>query len=312
MQNKNISPFKTEPSSSRSMPGSFRDVTALDSDSDVEIIPASEYHDNGRHIRTPTNNNQNMRASIYGTQQSKAERPKFSPEAQIAGDAALHRLGQSASNDALQRAMYGKQQLPRNWMNSAGPVPGPTPNSLGPGLHPLAGPRRPTGSYVYPNVYSNGLGDMNTMPGLYSGSMQINGMGGMNSMPGAYPRSMQSNVPRLGYAVNNGSYAPPFFGLSQAGPSQAFGDSSQSSSSDELGDLIRRAGNNYNDISDYLKLDGSMNNQLDYIMNDPRKTSQEIKELLENIRPDVDLPPEHREGTPEGLVYPLVSLELLA
>jgi hypothetical protein len=48
--------------------------------------------------------------------------------------------------------------------------------------------------------------------------------------------------------------------------------------------------------------------QLDYIMNDPRKTNEEIKALIENIRPDEDLPAENREGTPEGLKYPLVCL----
>lgn len=47
--------------------------------------------------------------------------------------------------------------------------------------------------------------------------------------------------------------------------------------------------------------------QLDYIMNDPRKTNEEIKALIENIRPDEDLPAENREGTPEGLKYPLVG-----
>jgi hypothetical protein len=51
-----------------------------------------------------------------------------------------------------------------------------------------------------------------------------------------------------------------------------------------------------------------MGEQIDYIMNDPRKTNEEIKTLLENIRSDEELPAEDREGTPEGLVYPLVSL----
>lgn len=49
-----------------------------------------------------------------------------------------------------------------------------------------------------------------------------------------------------------------------------------------------------------------MADQYDYIMNDPRKTNDEIKTLLENIRPDAELPIEDREGTPDGLVYPLV------
>lgn len=51
-----------------------------------------------------------------------------------------------------------------------------------------------------------------------------------------------------------------------------------------------------------------MNEQLEYIINDPRKNDAEIKALIENIRPDEDLPAENREGTPEGLKYPLVCL----
>lgn len=322
-KNKPLPSLKTEPPASQSIPGSFRDVTVIDSDSDIEIIPASEYHDNGRHIRKPTT--QNMGAPVYGTQQPKVARPKFSPEAQTAGNAALRRLSQSASNDALQMAMFGKQE-PYDWMNSVGPVHSPTRNPFGSGLHSLSGPSRPAGGYACPSVYSNGMGGLNSMPGAYPGSMQSNGMGGMNTAPGvisngfggvnsmlgAYPGSMQRNMPSLGYVPNNGRYASPEFWGSQPGPPLTTDDSPQSSSSDELGELIRRAGNNYDDISDFLKLDKSMNNQLDYIMNDPRKTSQELKELLENIRPDVDLPPEDREGTPEGLVYPLVSVVFLA
>jgi hypothetical protein len=317
-QNKNAPPIKTESSSSRTIPGSFREVATLDSDSDVEIIPASEYYDNGRHTRTPTNNrNMGSSSEVYGTQQPKIERPQFSPEAQIAGNAALHRLGQSASNDALQMAMYGKQQAPRDWMNSSAPVSGPAMNPFGSGLQSMAGPSGSAGGYIYPSVYSgngsmSGMGDMGDMSDM--GDMGgMGGMGGMRAMPGAYPGSMQNGVPDLGYMLNNvpGNFAG--FGMNQAGPSQTFFDSPQSSSSDDLGDIIRRAGTNYNEISDYLNLDtknGALTNQLDYIMNDPRKTNQEIKDLLENIRPDVELPPEDREGTPEGLVYPLVSFSL--
>jgi hypothetical protein len=59
-----------------------------------------------------------------------------------------------------------------------------------------------------------------------------------------------------------------------------------------------RFGGEYNEV---------MAAQVDYVMNDPRKTRDEIKDLLENIKPDVDLPPESREGTPDALKYPLVS-----
>ena len=288
MQNNNASPFKTEPSP-RPMPGTFRDDSSTQSDSDIEIIPPSAFYDNGRHTRTPAKN-QNWGSSLnaYGTQQPKVEPPSFSPEAQTAGNAALGRMGQSASNDALQMAMYGNQQVP-NWMNSAGPSSAPTLNPFGSGSQSLmTSATGSAGGYVYPSAYNginNATGDMSA----YGGSMQ-NG---------------------LGYALNTLPGTVSGFGMNQSGFPQSFGGSPQASSSDELGDIIRRAGNNYNEISDYLKLDGRMADQLDYIMNDPRKTNQEIKDLLENIRPDVELPPEDREGTPEGLVYPLVGLRLL-
>ena len=56
----------------------------------------------------------------------------------------------------------------------------------------------------------------------------------------------------------------------------------------------------------------SVAGQIDYVVNDPRKTHQEIADLLANIRPDSDLPAEDREGTPEGLKYPLYEHQKLA
>ena len=49
----------------------------------------------------------------------------------------------------------------------------------------------------------------------------------------------------------------------------------------------------------------------DYISHDPTRTAREMKELLENIRPDEDLPPENREGTPAAMVYPLMEHQKL-
>jgi hypothetical protein len=54
-------------------------------------------------------------------------------------------------------------------------------------------------------------------------------------------------------------------------------------------------------------LTGAVRNYADYITNDPTKTLEEIKSLLENIRPDMEIPPENREGTPDALVYPLME-----
>ena len=51
--------------------------------------------------------------------------------------------------------------------------------------------------------------------------------------------------------------------------------------------------------------------RINYLTNDPTRTSAEIKELLENIRPDEDLPGENREGTPEAMTYPLLEHQKL-
>jgi SNF2 family DNA or RNA helicase len=48
-----------------------------------------------------------------------------------------------------------------------------------------------------------------------------------------------------------------------------------------------------------------------YLTNDPTRTASEIKSLLENIRPDEDLPPENREGTPDAMTYPLMEHQKL-
>ncbi|KAI9794521.1 MAG: hypothetical protein M1835_006528 [Candelina submexicana] len=52
-------------------------------------------------------------------------------------------------------------------------------------------------------------------------------------------------------------------------------------------------------------------NRYDYIANDPTKTRDELTSLLENIRPDEELPPENREGTPERMTYPLMEHQKL-
>ena len=51
--------------------------------------------------------------------------------------------------------------------------------------------------------------------------------------------------------------------------------------------------------------------RINYVTNDPTRTKSEIKSLLENIRPDEDLPPENREGTPEAMTYALMEHQKL-
>lgn len=220
-------------SSSRPMPGTFRDDSSAASDSDIEIIPPSAFRDNGRH--GPPIENGHIQQGI-----------KHSPASGAAGQAAIQRMGQNQLSDALQMALFGNDRKQPEWMTTAAATQNPF---------------RGKSEYVYPS-------------------------------------SLHTPGPGLGYTMNN----IPIYGGSSSGPSFA-------SSSHSLDDLISRAGNqNVDAISQHLGLDASMNGALDYIVNDPRKTNQEIKDLLENIRPDVDLPPEDREGTPDGLVYPLVSV----
>ena len=296
------------------MPGSFplRDESSDASDSDIEIIPSSAFY-KGRLATTPSKPGSS--SNVSGTQQAKLERPNFSPEAQIAGHAAISRTGQSASSDALQKAMYGKQPTP-SWMNAAGPSRAPAQNPFG--IHAQQPLNGSTGGYVYPSSYNrvNGVVDIPGLPGragAYPGGSMQNPVQplGYTLNNGTYPAgNMQNSLQPHGYTLNNAPGPMYGFAMNRPGSSNSFDSSLANSSSDELGDMIRRGGNNQNEIADYLGLQGRMNgameDQLDYIMNDPRNTHQDIKSLLENIRPDEDLPPEDREGTPEGLKYPLV------
>jgi SNF2-related domain len=55
----------------------------------------------------------------------------------------------------------------------------------------------------------------------------------------------------------------------------------------------------------------SHNDQYNYLYSDPTHTTEEIKKLLENIRPDEDLPPELRKGTPEAMACVLLEHQKL-
>lgn len=124
----------------------------------------------------------------------------------------------------------------------------------------------------------------------------MNGLNDMRSMPGAFPGNGLYDLDMdLGYTMNN---------FSTYGSIKAEAEPSYNS----LTDILRRATGMNEDATMIggSQWDARMLDQASHIVNDPRKTNQEIQDLLENIRPDEDLPPEDREGTPEGLVYPLV------
>lgn len=201
-------PFKHEPS--RSMPGGFQDDSSTASDSDIEIIPATAFRDNGRHAPTKTE-----RSSVSGS---------------------------SSSKDALQQALFGGQPK-HEWMNVAQP--------------------QTNGNFVYPQDKKNGQ------------QIDLTGDFSLNDVP---------------------EFDPLF---------------DESPDDDQLADIYAQAanGNSYDDLS---VLDQQRMNSMGYVLRDPQNSAKELKELLENIKPDVDVPPEQREPTPVALVHPLYEHQKIA
>ena len=120
----------------------------------------------------------------------------------------------------------------------------------------------------------------------------------INNYPGTTPAYGSSSLPYggAGSSVNSSNfidlddYAPPY---------QNAVHSALSGHSINIDDPLNR------DLVDrYI-------DRVNYLTNDPTRTTAEIKSLLENIRPDEDLPPENREGTPDAMKYPLMEHQKL-
>ena len=279
----NIDQGKADASSSRTMPGAFKDNSSTASDSDIEIIDSEAFHDNGRHSSTPSGSRFNSSRSVFGHQKSTMHRPNFSTEAPPEGEAALRRIQQGPVYTALHTPLYNLEDLPSYLRNHARPLPNSLQNSTLPGSYPHPGVGiRSNAMYGNSHLYGND-GDLLGNIGMYSGH------------PGV---SMHDAGPERGYSLNVSAGATVGHGyINQPSPFMGAGSSQTHnpfSRPDHMSSIFNRP------------LDLQMANQYDYIMNDPRKTNDEIKTLLENIRPDVELPIEDREGTPDGLVYPLV------
>ena len=75
----------------------------------------------------------------------------------------------------------------------------------------------------------------------------------------------------------------------------------------------------YNALSARINVNDPRNQELvnqymdrvDHMSHDPRRTAEDIKSLLENIRPDEELSPEDREGTPDAMTVRLMPHQLL-
>ena len=126
----------------------------------------------------------------------------------------------------------------------------------------------------------------------YNALPQYNGGSNYNSMPGGFGGSSV--------------YGDDPFGSSDIIDLDALDPSPQYLAQD----LFTRHGFNAEDPANQQLL-SSYTDRIDYLSHDPTRTAADIKSLLENIRPDEDLPKENREGTPEGMTWPLMEHQKL-
>lgn len=63
--------------------------------------------------------------------------------------------------------------------------------------------------------------------------------------------------------------------------------------------------------NDLFGQDPSYDSRYDYLYADPKKSAEEIRALLQNIRPDEELPPHLREGTPDAMRFPMFEYQKL-
>jgi hypothetical protein len=78
--------------------------------------------------------------------------------------------------------------------------------------------------------------------------------------------------------------------------------------------ISRTSGYNFDTMTDAdgNPLDSRLRNYYTDLVEDPRKTTEELRELISNIRPDMEIPAEERGETPEALKYPLYPHQQLS
>ncbi|KAK0703564.1 SNF2 family N-terminal domain-containing protein [Lasiosphaeria miniovina] len=121
-----------------------------------------------------------------------------------------------------------------------------------------------------------------------------------NPYGSAVTKEYQNPLASAGY-YGDGSSTRPYAAFDMYNPS--------------LSNTISQVNNyDFNALTDGFgnPLDSRLVNFLDDYVNDPRKTEDEIHQLLSNIRPDMDIPEEERGETPEALKYPLYPHQQLA
>lgn len=131
---------------------------------------------------------------------------------------------------------------------------------------------------------------------------------GFSGFPYGQPMATASFDPRPG--MLSLGFFDPFQGFPRTSP-----PSTLPSTGNNLSSIIGQT-NNIDWANGLDALGRPLNDRIrsyyDDLHDDPRKTQEEINELLKNIRPDEDIPEEERIGTPDGLRYPLYPHQQLA
>lgn len=264
---------------SKDIPAGFIDLGS--DSSDLEEIEPGDFIDSGR-------KNGSTDISWNGNGYEYTARPPSNGFARKDSWADIEQLDASTSrSDSMQNLQYPSSSI--------------LPNMFFPTLN----------AFDATNVYGAGSSAAPQQSPWYHDTMSMIGQGSTSAAHG---------VENAAYSLLDdqiNSYPGAFFG---------YGDFGIPGSSTHPQLISSSPPNNYNgypqetgvatdQLLPYPNPNGSELNQhywdrFDYLTNDPTRTREEIKSLLENIRPDEDLP-ENREGDPEAMKYPLMPHQKL-
>ncbi|KAF7909511.1 uncharacterized protein EAF01_003229 [Botrytis porri] len=310
--NSNLMPFPE-----LTMPGTYIDDAA--SDSSLEIIDPSAFKDNGRQKATTSRT-----THYYGH-----PGPIYSSETRALGDIAIGR-----SNTSLQ----GVASLP-SWAENSPSVMGNPNGNISDASAWM------TGNDAIGMNHESRVGEQNSHSAPWQRDQPFSPYNGINSdykdfpMNGtpsamAYDNTNPSDAYLIGYSRSTmpltvpgsvtGSMHISHPQNSMHGPGPGFnidsmsGHSMGSTNFNSLRGMVRIRGN-ISDVESNLGFPSpsfaytpQMTERMEHVINDPRKTEQEIKDLLDNIKAEIEIPLEDREGTPEGLRYPLYEHQKIA
>lgn len=269
----------------------------VDLGSDIEEIDGSNFRESGRKSNTPIGYPWPTRgpSNTAHTNQNKAaksnnlhQHPEFpSTAAALQYPGSIQPVLPFTQSDAYQGARrYGGNDVYTATPN-AGAYSSPNTSTWYDAAGKLRDGLAGAAKRVYNGAYALLDADIASIPGGSSGYGA--GYGGSSS---AYGITGSSSTPRLLGTMP---------GLDYNGQPQ------HQSVHSILGDENSYSVGDFNNSELYERY----RQRYDYLTNDPTRTAGEIKSLLENIRPDEDLPPQNREGTPEAMMYPLMEHQKL-